>query len=150
MNKPRKMIPENRILFAYTRQSFLDEHRELVLDVCSNTEIRWDVVYSTAQLHGVTPLVHSNLLQCPAENLGISQQIMNKFRLCYYRNTVTKEKSAERITRALSFFTERQIDVMLIKGAALDLLVYDHPWYTISDDIDLVIKCKREDMSDVD
>ena len=36
---------------------------------------------------------------------------------------------------------------MLIKGSALDLLVYDHPWYMVADDLDLVLRRKKEEMT---
>jgi hypothetical protein len=145
-----EMIPENRLLFACTRQDFLVEHRETVLDVCSDAEIRWEAVCSTARLHGVAPLVYSNLLECDTSALGMPQEIVRRFKLCYYRNIATKEERVKRIKRALAFFNAQQIDVMLIKGVALDLLVYNHPWYVVSDDVDVVIKRKRRDVSDED
>lgn len=144
------MIPENELLFACTRQAFLEKHRKAVIDVCNSTEIGWDVVFSTSQLHGVAPLVYLNLLQCTTADVKIPRQTMEKFKLCYYRNTAIKEEMAERIRRALDFFHKKQIDVMLVKGAALDLLVYDQPAYTISDDVDLVVRCKKEDLSERD
>jgi hypothetical protein len=36
---------------------------------------------------------------------------------------------------------------MLVKGAALDILVYDQPWYTVLNDIDLVVRAGRDDLS---
>ena len=144
------MKPESELLFACTRQNFLDVHQKTVLDVCSNQEIRWDVVYSTAMSHGVGPLVYSNLLQCPTMNPGIPERVMHQFRLACHRNIVTKEKRATRIAQALAFFAEKSIEVMLIKGAALDILVYGQPWYMISDDVDLVMKCREKDITDQD
>jgi hypothetical protein len=144
------MRPEDKLLFAFTRQSFLDAHQKTVLDICNHEKIRWDVVYSTAVQHGVAPLIYSNLLQCPTTKLIIPKNIMGQFRLCSHRNVVIKKMRAKKITEVLSFFNRKSIDVMLIKGAAMDVLVYDRPWYTIWGDVDLIVRNRREEVTNKD
>jgi hypothetical protein len=61
-----------------------------------------------------------------------------------------QERRAEKLVEVLAYFNAKGIDVMLIKGAALDLLVYEHPWYKAADDVDLVLRQKREDVSEAD
>jgi hypothetical protein len=46
----------------------------------------------------------------------------------------------------LALFAQHGIDVMLVKGEALNLRVYNQPWYTVSYDVDLVIRAKREEL----
>jgi hypothetical protein len=145
-----KVRPEDKLLFACTRQNFLYAHQKTVLDTCSNEEVRWDVVYAIANVHGVAPLVYSNLLQCTTMDLGIPKDIMDQFKRFSFGNTVRKEKMAEKITEVLSFLNKKSIDVMLIKGAALDVLVYDHSWYTISKDVDFILRAKRDEITDKD
>jgi hypothetical protein len=144
------MIAENVLLFACTRQNFLDAHRQTVHALCRENEMDWDVVFSTAREHGVAPLVYSNLQQCEASELGIPRQVLNEFRLCLIRSVMWHEMKKEKLGRALSFFGARQIDAMLLKGSVLDLLVYEKPWYTTSVDVDLVLRCKRAEISDKD
>lgn len=141
------MRPEDKLLFACTRQNFLYAHQKIVLDLCSKEKILWDVVYLTARQHGVAALVYTNLLKCIPVNLGIPHDVIEKLKLCVATNIVRKDRRAEKIVEILSFFKKKSIDVMLIKGAALDILVYDQPWYMISDDIDLIVKLKREDLT---
>lgn len=140
------MRPEDRLLFACTRQNFLDTHRQIVFDVCHRDEINWGVVYSTAKLHGVAPLIGSNLLRCIPLRLGVPPDILDKFKLCRYQNIVRKEHRAERLTQALAYFDRKSIDVMLIKGTALDILVYDQPWYTVPHDVDLILRSRGEEI----
>jgi hypothetical protein len=90
------------------------------------------------------------LLKCGDGDLLVSPEIMASFERMKYLNTFLKHQRRKELTEILSFFGRRQIDVMLIKGAALDLLVYDHPWYMVSDDIDLVMRCRRQELSDQD
>ncbi|NUO08785.1 MAG: nucleotidyltransferase family protein [Candidatus Brocadia sp.] len=144
------MRSEDKLLFACTRQNFLDVHQKAALDICGNEDVRWDVVHATAMQHGVASLVYSNLLKCPGANLGIPQDIIDKFKLCVANNIVRKNRRAEKLMEVLSFMKNKSIDVMLIKGVALDILVYDQPWYMISDDIDLILRKKKEDVSDTD
>ena len=147
--KPIKNIgPEDELLFAFTRQKFLQKHQEIVFEICRQHPLNWEAVYQTASLHGVAPLIYYNLRQCPVERLNIPEEIMEHFRQSLLRNILTKEKLAQNISRALSFFGERSIKVMLIKGGALDVLVYDQTYYTVSADIDLVLSVKREEITD--
>jgi len=142
------MRPEDELLCACTRQNFLEAHRQTALNICRREEVNWYIVYSTARLHGVAPLIFSNLQQCNPLTLGIPQHIVYQFKRYYYRSVVRKERKAERLTEALAFFDRKSIDVMLIKGAALEVLVYDQPWYTVPEDADLVLRLRREEISD--
>ena len=139
--------PEDELLLACTRQSFEEPHRQTVRRLCQREAIEWEVVYSTADLHGVAPLVYTNLQRCPTQDLGVPAHIVNRFRLCLARNMLVKDKMASNLANALAFFAERSIDVMLIKGGALDILVYDHPYYTTLNDIDLVLRVRHDEVT---
>jgi hypothetical protein len=142
------MIAENQLLFAFARQNFTDSHLQAVEDICRRHNIDWDLIFSTARAHGVAPLIFAHLQQPKAGSLDVPSEVFEKFRLCTYRNALRRDKLQANTEKALSYFQERGIDVMLIKGSALDLLVYAQPWYKISDDVDLVLKLSREAISD--
>ena len=82
-------------------------------------EIKWDVVYTTARLHGVAPLIYRNLQSCFNEGLKIPQDVIERFRLCYYGNIAAEKRRSERIKKILSLADKMSVDIMLIKGAAL-------------------------------
>ena len=146
----QKIKPEDKLLFVLARQEFLHTHQKKVLDICSSEDIRWDIVYSTAKLHGVAPLIYSNLRRCIHMNIRIPQNIINQFKLYSFRNVVMEKHRTEKIMEVLSLLNKKSIDVMLIKGIALDVLVYDHPWFTIKNDVDLLLRPKREEVADKD
>jgi hypothetical protein len=75
---------------------------------------------------------------------------MKQFKLCFDHNVLMKDRMAEKITEVLSFFNKKSIDVMLIKGAAVDVLVYARPWYTMSSDVDLILRPRKEEIADKD
>lgn len=146
----RNMSAEDKLLFTCVRQEFLEKHQKRIFDMCKNYKINWDVVYKTAELHGVAPLVYSNLKKCTIIKLKIPPEIMKRFCCAYLSNIKFKQIVAEKITKVLSFFNAKNIDVLLIKGAALDILVYDHSWATCSGDVDIIMKKRIKELRDID
>lgn len=136
------MTLEDRILFTCTRQDFTPAHQDLVLALASSAEVCWEEVLRMAERHGVAPLVDVNLRRCGA-GLSVSPQVSARFEDARLANLVYKELMAKRVAAALAWFNARSIDVMLLKGTALDLLIYDQPWFTRPADIDLVLRCRR-------
>lgn len=141
------MRPEDHVLFACTRQTFEEEHKQAVLEISRKHSLAWETIFSKAEQHGVAPLVFINLCQRDCPDLNIPESIVNRYRLYAMRNTVHKEQRVQRTLQALEFINAQSIDVMLMKGAALDLLVYDHAMFITSSDIDFVLKPRREELS---
>jgi hypothetical protein len=139
---------EDRLLFTCTRQNFTGRHKSTVLDLCSTGKINWETVFLTAQIHGVAPLVFYNLRQCSIETLDVPQNITNAFMRSLMENIHAKELLGSNALKAISIFQENDIDVMLVKGVALDSLVYSQPWFTATSDVDLIIRLKRESVSE--
>ena len=141
------MKREDRLLFICTRQHFLPEHRKRVLDLCANAPVQWDYIYKTAYLHGVAPLVASNLLTCASSGLSIPRQVVAQFLLCREQSIAVDRARNEKLSETLSYFQKHAIDVMLIKGAALNIFVYQQPWYTTSEDIDVILRTRKEELT---
>ena len=146
--KNSRPSPEERILLACTRQEFLEEYKKTVTDICKSYHINWKQVYSVARLHAVAPLVYSNLKKC-INNIEseFPKEIIEKFNTFYLQNVLFKKVKAANITELLSFFNSRNVDVMLIKGSSLDVLVYESGWNTWSQDVDIIIKKRREEIT---
>jgi hypothetical protein len=141
------MKPEDRLLFACCRQDFTEKYQKIISDLCQRYAIPWDALFAKAEQHGVTGLVYINLCQRSSLNLGIPEAVADQYRMFTFRNTIWKEQRGQRLQQALAYFSARSLDVLLIKGGVLDLLVYEHPAYVSSNDIDLVIRCQQEDFA---
>lgn len=138
---------EDRLLFACTRQAFAAEHQKQVQQLCQNERIDWQRVYETATRHGVAPLIYRNLQQCVQTGNGsVPSDVMSRFKLYLARALVHRERRARRLAEGLARFNQSNIDVMLIKGAAVELLVYDKVC-TTPQDLDLVLKLERGQLS---
>ncbi|MBI2471528.1 MAG: nucleotidyltransferase family protein [Planctomycetes bacterium] len=142
------MIPENKLLFLCTRQKFTPEHKNILIALYREKKIKWDVVWTTARLHGVAPLVYRNLLTCFREGLKIPQEVNERFKLCYYSSIAAEKPRSERIKEILALADNMSADVMLIKGVAMDILVYEHPWYMLPGDIDLIVISRKNGVTD--
>jgi hypothetical protein len=146
----KNLSPEEELLFTCTRQSLLSCHRARLAQIAKQHRIHWDVVYTTALMHGVAPLVYANLLQCPAIAEQMPADCCTKFARCTRSNKLLKPLFRQRARSILEFFARRSLKVMLIKGAALDVSVYRQPWYTLSADIDLMVQCRQKDFPAAD
>lgn len=142
------MTPEDELLFACIRQDFSEAQQETIRVLGRKQTVRWDVVYSTAQLHRVAPLVYANLKQCLSNDFEIPHEILDQFEHDYYYNLIAKEKIAQRTGEVLAFLNQQGIDIMVVKGGALDILVYAHPWHTTANDVDLIFRTRRAEMTD--
>jgi len=142
--------PEDKILLACARQTFTPTHCAAVQTISQQKTVRWDTVFRTARLHGISPLVFANLQQCNIAEPGIPADVTVQFKRATYSNVARKERRAERLRDGLAFFVRKSIPVMLIKGGALDTLVYDKPWYTIPHDIDLVLQVRQNELLELE
>ncbi len=126
-----------RVLFAATRQDFLDEHREIVE---SAGAVRWEEIAATADRHGVAPIVGHNLRQC---RTGMPAKVAERLERAFFENALVKAQEAERLAQAVRRLRDAGYQSMLLKGAALDLLVYREPWVATSKDSDLLLRQER-------
>ena len=129
---------EDSLLYLCCRQCLSGEHRRQIVALCAQSDINWSAVYATADQHGVAPLIYTNLKQCDVQLLGISNSVIEKFEQYTIRNIALQSGIDAKLGVILDFFDRRNIDIMLVKGVAMDLLVYAQPWYTYHD-IDIVI-----------
>lgn len=134
------MEGEDRILAACTRRTFGPAHRALVVREAARQPICWERVHTLAERHAVAPLVLVNLRQCGPERLALPRHVVERFEQSLFRTLLIKEQMAEMTRAALHALGGRGVQTLLVKGAALDLLVYEQPWHTSAEDVDLVLR----------
>ena len=142
------MIPENELLFICARKNFQPEHQQAVFKLCDKFQVNWEVVYLTALQHQIAPLIYYNLLKCKNSGLTITSDILAQFKSSTMMFSFIKLKLEQDIVKILSYFNEKSVEVMLIKGAALNFTIYnDFAGYVIGD-IDLILKNHRETITE--
>lgn len=145
-----KMAPEDHLLCLCTRQNLETKQEKEIISICQNQRVDWEDVFTTADLHQVSPLIYFNLTKIPSQKLNIPSAVFNRFKKAQIHNILVKKRSRASLGKALALFDKKGIDVMLVKGEALNHLVYELPWYTISHDIDLVIRARAEELDESD
>lgn len=121
------MRAEDRVLFLSTRQDFHGEHRAAVEKL---SPVDWEEVAAVAESHGVAPIVGANLK-------------LERLETAFFENVLIKAQEAERLAEGIGRLRGAGYQVMLLKGTALDLLVYREPWVTTSKDADLLLRPER-------
>jgi hypothetical protein len=140
-------LPEDTILLLCARRHFLAEHKAAVLELVAQGPVQWEAIYQAAVAHGIAPLVYVNLARCPLSALPIPSQVLARFRTLLGQTLVTKQQMAEKLAQTLHFFSSRSIEVLLIKGAALDVLVYAPHTLTTSQDADIVLRVRQNELT---
>lgn len=131
---------EDALVYLCCTQDLPPDRLQRIVVAARAPELDWYQVFSLAHAHGVAPLVFQNLQAALVVGATIPADVVRRFKLATYQNALAKQNQADQLARALAYLHSHQIDVMLIKGMALDLTVYDHPWYTVTQDIDLILR----------
>lgn len=118
------MKAEDHVIFAAARQDFREEHHAAVESLLP---VDWEEVAAVAESHGVAPIVGANLK-------------LDRLERAFFENVLIKAQEAERLAQGIARLREAGYQVMLLKGTALDLLVYREPWVTTSKDSDLLLR----------
>ena len=135
------MRTEDRLLFACARQELLPEHEERIAELCRRGPVDWERLVGTALRQGVAPIVGWNLKRAGEKaDLGLPPELALRLELALFENAAEKERGAARLAGALAHLAAAGLEALLLKGAALDLLVYDQPAWVVSRDIDLAVR----------
>lgn len=141
------MKPEDQLLFAFCRQTLDSERKRQIYELCNAFHIDWSLVFAQAREHRISPLLAYHVSSLDASRLGLPPSVLSKFKLAQYSSVLFHEKRNMFLLEAVQYLRKRSIEAMLIKGAALEHLVYRKPWFTVSDDLDLLLRVHRSEVS---
>jgi putative nucleotidyltransferase-like protein len=133
------MTREDAVLFACLRQDFRPADRARVEEAARAGPLDWERLGGAAERHGVAPLVGSNLARCAAD---VPPLVTARFEQALFENAAYKLREGERLAAALRDLDQAGYEVLLLKAAALDRLVYREPWATVSRDLDLAVRAR--------
>lgn len=142
------MRAEDRFLFLATRQNPTTSQQEGMDALAQKAALNWERIFVTAEQNGVAPLIYENITRQPALAARVPGSLLEQYRRYTLHNSLKKQERTLYLIQALKFLREKSIRVIVLKGASLDLLVYDQPWYTAYDDTDLILSPRREMLSD--
>jgi putative nucleotidyltransferase-like protein len=126
---------ENKLLLYCTRTKIpeytLNEVKSLV-----TLPLNWEGVLKSAHWHGSAPLLYQNLKSIS----GIPQGVMDQLKRAYYKNMARNMYLYAELRRILERFSDKGLDVIVLKGAALAEIVYGDIALRQMGDIDLLVR----------
>jgi len=133
------MRTEDLVLCACARQAFGHRHRETVEALVRSAAgaFDWEGLAATAERHGVAPIVGHNLRRCAVE---VRAAVAGALERALFENALIKAQEDLRLAAGIARLREVGFQVLLLKGLALDRLVYSEPWVTTSRDADLLLR----------
>lgn len=142
------MRREDWFLFAAARQTLEPRHIQRMAALAQSKGFQWERVFITAEHHRIAPLIYHHVNSQPVLVDQIPAEILKHAQFNAIQNAFNKKERAGLLCAALRYFHDRGIPVLVIKGAAQELLVYDEPWYTSADDIDLILGIHKSALTD--
>ncbi len=131
--------PEVTLLLACTRRGLNAHHIDQVRSLSRVPQLDWVRLAALAQTQGIAPLLWTNLQRVGLDQVALPTVIAQQLQQATYQNIAVKTGIIAKVAALIAFCQARDIAVMAIKGLALDLLVYEQPWYTVSD-VDLILR----------
>jgi hypothetical protein len=141
----KRRSAEEQLLFCFSRAQLTDAWRQPALDIVRRSPVAWERVLEIAVLHQVTPLIYRNLQASPEIVTELPQSVLERLRQSVVLNIQRKQKLQVALEKALEFFNGYRIDVLLVKGTALDQRLGAEPWWTVSQDVDLFLSGRWHD-----
>lgn len=77
---------------------------------------------------------------------GIPAPVLARLKRLRIGNVFVKKEARSILPQIVTAAAAQGMRIMLIKGEALNYLVYDQPWYTVSADIDLILSVKKAEL----
>lgn len=133
---------ENRLLL-YCAQTRIPEGVVLKVRKILGSSLNWEEVLKPAFWHGIAPLLYDNLKNMQKSH-GVPENVMNKLKMAYYRTVAKNLCMYAELRPILESLREKDLEVVILRGAALAETVYDDMGLRPMGDIDLLVK--KEDL----
>ena len=132
---------ENRLLLHCVQASISGDIGDKIKDDIS-IPLNWEEVLAAASWHGIAPVLYRSLTN--VSNSGIPKEVMDQLRAAYHGNLARNMYLYAELKGILEALREKDVEVIVLKGAALAKTVYGDIGLRPMGDIDLLVK--KEDL----
>jgi len=129
---------ENRLLLYCTQIKIPEDTLNKAEDILS-LSLDWKEILESARWHGIVPLLYNNLKGLQ-ESHFIPQEVMDELRTAYNATLARNMYIYAELNSILGAFREKEVEVILLKGAALAKTVYGDIGLRPMGDIDILVK----------
>lgn len=129
------LSPEDTVLLCCTRTS-MAKVTICELKEALSSQLDWNYILENALQHGITPLLYHNL----SEMVDVPEKVMEHLRMRYNANLARNMLVYNELSKVLNAFEHAEIDVIVLKGAALAETVYQDIGLRPFSDVDLLVR----------
>jgi hypothetical protein len=135
---PHAGSPEWKLLIA-TASLQIDADRKAEITCLVKMDIDWDTLISQSMMHGTSGLLfrHLSALQPDA---GVPKEVLERLYDFYLNITASNLQQMAAFQKAADAFAEVDVDLILLKGAALAESLYGDIGLRPMSDVDLIIR----------
>ena len=141
------LSPEWQLLLACASANSSREDVYRLVQACHAMDLDWDHLAETACQHGIAPLVYHHLQSVGATE-SLAPSARDTLQNFSYRNAVRNALLYKDLQAILMALQAIQVEVIVLKGAALAEMVYHHRSLRPMGDVDLLVR--RQDVSRVE
>ena len=147
------MINENLLLLYLARKRIPETVRAHIRPLLAGS-VPWESLVDAAFAESLAPLVYYNLKDLAEIHL-VPQEALQKLKVAYYGNLARNTALFSELHRIMEACDNRNVDTMVLKGAALANTVYGNIALRSMFDIDILVQqkdlsCVRDIMFDLD
>jgi hypothetical protein len=135
-----RRTPEDRLLLACMRQELDAAGRRRVAELSRAPGLDWRSMLRVAVEHQVAPLFLHQLASSDGTLPLVPADVLAALQSELARNLGAKAEMAGALGRVVAEFAAAGIDVLAVKGTALDLRLFADSGHTVSGDLDLVVR----------
>ena len=141
------LSPEWKLLLACARTNMPGEDFQRVRDELVDTDLDWGHFTKISCAHGIAPLIYHSLRRSGAISL-LPPAPAETLRSSYYGNAARNSLLYDELRRVLKALREENLEVIVLKGAALAEIVYGQWALRPMSDIDLLVR--KEKLAEVE
>jgi hypothetical protein len=132
------LTPEERLLLSLCRLQFTGEQKRTIGDLIGQTE-DWDKFVTLANEHGLIALCWYNIDET-GNSEKIPEKILERLHKGYLTSLARNTQIFELLNNVLRIAEKENIDVLLIKGLALEKTVYGNRGLRQMNDLDILVR----------
>jgi hypothetical protein len=142
-----ELSPERRLLLACAKANLSADELQRIAQELSHSDLDWNYLTAAACAHGVAPLIYHNLHLSRVTRV-LPPRAAETLRNSYYGNAARNSFLYGKLRNVLKVFRDKQIEFIVLKGAALAETVYPNRALRPMSDIDLLVK--KEKLTEVE
>ncbi|MFB0564680.1 MAG: nucleotidyltransferase family protein, partial [Candidatus Aminicenantaceae bacterium] len=138
---------EDRLLLYFCRTKVDDRIKEKIIEAERN-DVDWDCFLEKTRDNGVSGVVYRSLNEMREDCPDVPSTIIEELKNDYYQNAAKNTLLFEELGKFLGALKKSELQVIVLKGAALASIVYGNLALRPMSDVDLLVK--KEDLLGVD